>query len=86
MVLGIRAEHLWGSGDILDRHSECALDGRLEFSELRGAETYHYVRIAGREVVVRVSPELPAAIGQEVRVGFKMAKAHFFDQESGVNI
>ena len=65
MVLGIRAEHLWGSGDILDRHSECALDGRLEFSELRGAETYHYVRIAGREVVVRVSPELPPQSGRK---------------------
>jgi len=55
VVLGIRAEHLCGSGDFLDRHPECALRGRLEFTELRGAETYHYVRIAGREVVVRVS-------------------------------
>ncbi|MDF9408440.1 MAG: Trehalose import ATP-binding protein SugC [Pelotomaculum sp. PtaB.Bin013] len=86
VVLGIRAEHLCGSGDFLDRHPECALRGRLEFTELRGAETYHYVSIAGREVVVRVSPELRAKTGQEVRVGFNMSKAHFFDQESGVNV
>jgi multiple sugar transport system ATP-binding protein len=86
MVLGIRAEHLCGSGDFLDRHSECALRGRLEFTELRGGETYYYVRIAGREVVVRVSPELRAETGQEVRVGFNMSKAHFFDQESEVNV
>ncbi|ATW23847.1 ABC transporter ATP-binding protein [Candidatus Formimonas warabiya] len=86
VVLGIRAEHLCGNGDFLDRHPECALRGRLEFTELRGAETYHYVRIAGREVVVRVSPELPAETGQEVRVGFNMSKAHFFDQESEVNV
>jgi len=86
VVLGIRAEHLCGSGDFLDRHPEYALRGRLEFTELRGAETYHYVRIAGREVVVRVSPELRAETGQEVRVGFNMSKAHFFDQESGVNV
>lgn len=86
VVLGIRAEHLCGSGDFLDRHPECALRGRLEFSELRGAETYYYVSIAGREAVVRVSPELRAETGQEVRVGFNMSKAHFFDQESGVNV
>ena len=86
VVLGIRAEHLCGSGDFLDRYPECALRGRLEFSELRGAETYHYVRIDGREVVVRVSPELRAETGQEVGAGFTMAKAHFFDQESGLNI
>jgi multiple sugar transport system ATP-binding protein len=86
VVLGIRAEHLCGSGNFLDRHPECALCGRLEFTELRGAETYHYVRIAGREVVVRVSPELRVETGQEVRVGFNMSKAHFFDQESGVNV
>ncbi len=86
VVLGIRAEHLCGSGDSLDRHPECVLRGRLEFSELRGAETYHYVRITGREVVVRVSPELRAETGQEVRVGFNMSKAHFFDQESEVNV
>jgi len=86
VVLGIRAEHLCGSGDFLDSHPECALRGRLEFSELRGAETYHYVRIAGREVVVRVSPELRTETGQEVRVGFNMAKAHFFDPESEVNV
>ncbi len=86
VVLGIRAEHLCGSGDFLDRHPECALPGRLEFSELRGAETYYYVRIAGREVVVRVSPDSRAETGQEVSIGFTMAKTHFFDQESGVNI
>ncbi|MEG6521543.1 ABC transporter ATP-binding protein [Desulfotomaculum sp. 1211_IL3151] len=86
VVLGIRAEHLCGNGGFLNRHPECALRGRLEFTELRGAETYHYVRIAGREVVVRVSPELRAETGQEVRVGFNMSKAHFFDQESGVNV
>ncbi|ACV61421.1 ABC transporter related [Desulfofarcimen acetoxidans DSM 771] len=86
VVLGIRAEHLCGSANFLDRHPECVLCGRLEFTELRGAETYHYVRIAGREVVVRVSPELHAETGQEVRVGFNMSKAHFFDQESEVNV
>ncbi|MEN6488474.1 MAG: sn-glycerol-3-phosphate ABC transporter ATP-binding protein UgpC [Smithella sp.] len=86
MVLGIRAEHLCASGDFLDRHPECALRGRLEFTEPRGAETYHYVRIAGREVVVRVSPELQAETGQKVRVGFNMSKAHFFDPESEVNV
>jgi len=86
VVQGIRAEHLCGSGDFLDRHPEYVLRGRLEFTELRGAETYQYVRIAGREVVVRVSPELRAETGQEVRVGFNMSKAHFFDKESGVNV
>ncbi|SFG83426.1 carbohydrate ABC transporter ATP-binding protein, CUT1 family [Desulfotomaculum arcticum] len=86
VVLGIRAEHLCGSGDLLDRHPECALRGRLEFTELRGAETYHYVKIAGREVVVRVSPEQRTETGQEVRVGFNMSKVHFFDQESEVSV
>lgn len=87
VVLGIRAEHLCGSGDFLDRPPACVLRGRLEFTELRGAETYRYVRIAGQEaVVVRVSPEVRAETGQEVEVGFHMSKAHFFDPESGVNV
>jgi len=129
VVLGIRAEHLCGSGDFLylsesitslhtarrpnacedsvfvcsisatngfdfarlgeagfslDRHPECALRGRLEFSELRGAETYHYVRIAGREVVVRVSPELRAETGQEVRVDTAVKK--FEELHPGVSV
>ncbi|MDO7785897.1 ABC transporter ATP-binding protein [Desulforamulus aquiferis] len=86
VILGIRAEHLYGKGDLLARHPECILSGRLEFTELRGSETYQYVKIAEIEVVVRVDSELQVETGQKVKVGFNMSKIHFFDKESGVNI
>lgn len=85
VILGIRAENLFENGDFL-AHPECTLGGRLEFTELRGSETYQYVKIAGIEVVVRVDSENHAENGQEVRVGFNMSKVHFFDKESDTSI
>lgn len=86
VILGIRAENLYGNGDFPARHPECTLGGRVEFTELRGAETYQYVKIAGKEVVVAVNPELRAETGQEVKVGCNMSKVHFFDKESELRI
>jgi len=88
VILGIRAENLYGEEDSAERerYPESTLEGILEFSERRGPETYLYVRIAGKEVIVRVRPDFQAVPGGKVKVGFNISKAHFFDQESEVNV
>ncbi len=89
-ILGIRAEHL-ALRPLEGRFPACPPElpwvrGRLEFTELRGAENYHYVTVQGREVVVRAQPEYRGEAGQEVEIVFNLAQAHFFAPESGVNM
>ncbi|MEL7564082.1 MAG: sn-glycerol-3-phosphate ABC transporter ATP-binding protein UgpC [Dehalobacterium sp.] len=86
VILGIRAEHLSLDEDYLNAHPECTLSGRLEFTELRGSDTYQYVKIAGREVVVRGDTKLHDEIERTLRVGFNMCKVHFFAKESEAKI
>lgn len=88
VILGVRAEHLSVSLDFLSRYPTNILEGNLEFTELRGSETYQYIKIAGSEVIVRKNPEdrVEAEAEKETRVGFNMSKVHFFTKESGVRI
>lgn len=55
---------------------------KVVVSELLGAETQLYTKVGDTELVSKVDARDFTKPGTEVRMGFEMNKAHFFDPET----
>jgi multiple sugar transport system ATP-binding protein len=83
--LGIRPEH------IRDARAAGRLDlptvsGRAEVVEHLGSETLVYIRLAGVLVTGRFGGGYDVGPDSNFEVGIELGEAHFFDEESGLNL
>lgn len=78
VLLGARPEHAFLSDD--------GIKSKVEVTELLGSETYVYVNIEGKELVLRVDPDIKMDIGQDISFEFRSEKIHLFDKETELNI
>jgi len=83
VALGVRAE------DVRVDPSADATDGiaaTVALLEPIGSDTFVELSLGPSTVVARVSPDMPLAIGQPVRMAIAPGRAHLFDAASGVRI
>ena len=85
VVLGIRPEDVHLSADALPPAAARATLA-LDAAEPMGNETIVYLRAGADEVVARVPPRPLPAPGEAVEAAFDLARAHFFDPETGERI
>jgi multiple sugar transport system ATP-binding protein len=78
VLLGARPEH----GFLV----EDGTSAKVEVTELLGSETYVYVTMEGKEVVLRVDPDIDVQVGQNIEFSFRAEKVHLFDKETELNI
>ncbi len=59
------------------------MKAHLEVVEPMGNEIYLYVTLGGKNLVARVDVRKPPAINTDIDLVLDMARAHFFDKETG---
>ena len=86
VVLGIRPENIHDEEAYISSMPDSLVDANVELTELMGAETYLYLKVAGTNMVARVSPRSTAKHGDKIKVAFDANKIHLFDKETELSI
>lgn len=81
VTLGIRPEDVL-SHELRDPKYQCQLEGKVDFRELMGAETFLYLKIGKTPLVVRVDAMSDTKPGSSYCVFFNLHKLHMFDSET----
>jgi len=55
----------------------------LDLVEALGNEVFVYATVGARSITARVAPQPLPSLGKPITLAFDLAKAHFFDRESG---
>ncbi|MGX6961957.1 ABC transporter ATP-binding protein [Vagococcus xieshaowenii] len=82
ITFGIRPEDIHTEPIALDTYNESIVDSKVVVSELLGAETMLYTTLGNTEFISRVDARSSYSPGQNVQLGFNLAKAHYFDKET----
>jgi multiple sugar transport system ATP-binding protein len=85
VILGLRPEDIGEPGQ---RHGDLVQTGdcRVDVVEPAGADTYVVTRLGGTEVTARLSAETAARPGAPLTFAFDLAKASYFNPETGARI
>jgi len=83
IVLGIRPEDIYEAADEGRLSLAARVKAHLEVVEPMGNEIYLYVTLGGKNLVARVDVRKPPAINTDIDLVLDMARAHFFDKETG---
>ena len=86
VMLGIRPEDLHDDPAMVSANSDSVVDAYVDVTEMMGAETYLYLKIADTPFVARVNQRSNAKLGDEIKVAFDMNKLHIFDKETELAI
>ena len=86
VILGIRPEDLHDDEAFISLNPDAVISADVEVTELMGAETYLYLKVADYNFTARVDPRSTAAVGQTIKVGVDVNKIHLFDKETEVAI
>lgn len=79
VILGVRPEHI--SEDITT-FADSSVEANVEVSELTGAELIVYSSLEGQAYIARLNSDARVKPGQNIRLGFDLSKAHFFDKQT----
>ncbi len=82
VIMGIRPENIHDEAMVNGITPECAVNAKVEVTELMGAETYLYLDVEGTSMIARVNPRTTAKAGDEITVNFDGNKIHLFDKET----
>jgi multiple sugar transport system ATP-binding protein len=95
LTLGIRPEDVsivteggptLFSGESTIVHPPITAPARLELVEALGNEAFVYASIGPHRLTARVAPQPFPPLGDPITLAFDLAKAHFFDAESGMRV
>ena len=86
VVLGIRPEQITQVGGEQDRQGAYDISCRIDIVEPTGPDTLVYTRVNDTKVVGRVHPSANPTAGETMPLVFDLAKAVFFDPQSGTRI
>ena len=82
VVMGIRPEDVYDDSAFIAANSDSLCAAEVVVTEMMGAETYLYLTINGVQFTARVSQRSTSGVGDNIKVGFDMSHAHFFDKET----
>jgi len=80
---GIRPEHIQAGSRPGDGFAQ--VRGHVVLTEPLGSETLARVKIGNAELTGRFEPDLGLKVGQTVDLSLAMARAHLFDEETGLS-
>ena len=81
VTFGIRPEDIL-SHEMKEPQYQCQLEGKVDFRELMGSETYLYLKMGKTPLSVRVDAMCDAVSGSAYCVYFNLKKIHLFDSET----
>ena len=82
IIFGIRPEDVHTEQVFIESFPEQVVTAKVVVSELLGAETQLYTKVGNTELVSKVDARDYTKPGTEIKMGFEMNKAHFFDNET----
>ena len=82
VVLGIRPEDIHDDEAHISASPNNAVKAEVDVTEMMGAETYLYLKIAGKQFVARVNQRSTAKADDCIDVVFDVNKIHLFDKET----
>jgi len=82
VVFGIRPEDLADALFVTNANPQHQFKAKVEVSEPMGAEVFLYLSTGKHSFIARVDSRVNAQVGNELTMGAKMEKAHFFDVDS----
>lgn len=82
VVMGIRPEDIYDDQNIITTLPDCTTTVNIELTEMMGAETFLYFKIAGVDVTARVNPRTTAKHGESIVVALDANKIHLFDKDT----
>lgn len=82
VVFGIRPEDIHTEPIALETYPDATVTSKVVVAELLGAETMLYTTIGNTEFISKVDARSIYQPGQDVKLGFNLNKAHFFDKDT----
>lgn len=86
LVFGIRPEDVHTEEVFLQSFPKQVVTAKVVVSELLGAETQLYCKVGDTDLVSKVDARDFTKPGAEIKMGFEMNKAHFFDPETTMTL
>ncbi len=86
VVLGIRPEDIHDDEAFIDSKLDATLSAYVEVTEMMGAESYLYLKVAGKPFTARVNQRTTAKAGETIKIAFDTNKIHLFDKETELTI
>ena len=84
LILGLRPEHIYITGDKLQ--SGLRIQVKIELVEPQGADTVFVIRLDGKEILGRVEASEAPQESAVTDIALDVSKLHLFDAESGQRI
>ncbi len=82
VIMGIRPENIYEDEAHIAAMPEAVVDAEVDLTEMMGAETYLYLKIAGIPVISRVNRRTTAKAGDLIKAVIDVNKVHLFDKET----
>ena len=82
VIMGIRPENIYEDEAHIAAMPEAVVDAEVDLTEMMGAETYLYLKIAGIPVISRVNRRTTAKAGDMIKAVIDVNKVHLFDKET----
>ena len=82
IIFGIRPEDVHTEQVFIESFPKQVVTAKVVVSELLGAETQLYTKVGNTELVSKVDARDYTKPGTEIKMGFEMNKAHFFDSQT----
>ncbi len=86
VIVGIRPENIHDEESFLAIMQDSTLDADVDITEMMGAETYLYLKIADLDMIARVNARSTSKSGDKIKVCFDMNKLHLFDKDTELSI
>ncbi|MGN0180661.1 MAG: ABC transporter ATP-binding protein [Monoglobaceae bacterium] len=82
VVMGVRPEDIYDDEAFISTVPDCVSTVDIDLTEMMGAETYLYFKVADVNFTARVNPRSTTTIGQTVKIAIDANKIHLFDKET----
>ncbi len=86
VMLGIRPEDLHDDQAMVAANPDSVVDAYVDVTEMMGAETYLYLKIADIPFTARVNQRSTAKLGDNIKIAIDMNKLHIFDKDTEIAI
>lgn len=86
ITMGIRSEHVVSDPFQIEKYADWIVNVTLDMKELMGSDTFLYVNSGESTIISRADAHTGLQEGDQIRVAFRMERAHFFNSISEVSI
>ena len=86
VLVGIRPEDIHDDPAMISANPDSVVDAYVDVTEMMGAETYLYLKIADTSFTARVNQRTNSKLGDDIKAVFDMNKIHIFDKDTELAI